>query len=168
MTEAVDIIAVVLLLTLTLSISIFDWKTMIMPDEANALVAASGLLFSLLLPNPGWVDAVLGGVTGGVFAGMLRLYYFKYRGIQGLGLGDVKFIAAAGCWTGIAGLMPMLILASFTALSYCGLRLISGAKITRATRLPFGPFLCVGLAVVVGIQIFTRQTIVEYLETMVP
>jgi len=33
----------------------------------------------------------------------LRRLYFRWRNLQGFGLGDVKLLAASGVWIGIAG-----------------------------------------------------------------
>jgi leader peptidase (prepilin peptidase)/N-methyltransferase len=76
---------------------------------------------------------------------LLRRLYFAIRKIQGLGLGDVKFVAAAAAWVGIAGIPVMLLAATLTALATAGVLQIAGRSMTRQTSLPFGPFLAIGL-----------------------
>jgi len=46
---------------------------------------------------------------------LLRRLYFAFREVQGLGLCDVKFLAAAGIWGGVAGLPMFLLVAALTA-----------------------------------------------------
>jgi leader peptidase (prepilin peptidase)/N-methyltransferase len=82
----------------------------------------------------------------------LRWLYFKLRSYQGLGLGDVKLLAASGVWVGIAGVPVQLLVASLTALAAAGCLHIAGRTVTRQTRLPFGPFLALGLLVTLGLQ----------------
>jgi leader peptidase (prepilin peptidase)/N-methyltransferase len=67
------------------------------------------------------------------------------RKIQGLGLGDVKFLAATTPWIGIAGMPTLLLIATLTALAAAGSLQLAGRDMTRQTSLPFGPFLAIGL-----------------------
>jgi len=157
-----EISSLFILLAITLSISIIDWRTMRIPNWINALLGVSGLLFSNFLPLPGAMDAIAGGVIGGALALILRSLYFKVKAIHGLGLGDVKLIAASGCWTGTAGLMPMLFVASIVALSYCGVQALAGRRVTSTTRLPFGPFLCSGLLLIAAVHIIYRHPIIDF------
>jgi leader peptidase (prepilin peptidase)/N-methyltransferase len=71
--------------------------------------------------------------------------YFVLRKIQGLGLGDVKFLAAAAPWIGITGTPMLLLIATLTALVAAGGLQLAGRDMTRQTSLPFGPFLATGL-----------------------
>jgi leader peptidase (prepilin peptidase) / N-methyltransferase len=83
---------------------------------------------------------------------LLRRLYFSYRKIQGLGLGDVKFLAAAGIWVGVAGIAPVLLIATLTALACAGAMQLSGRPLTAQTSLSFGPFLAAGLLLTSGFQ----------------
>ena len=66
------------------------------------------------------------------------------RGIDGLGLGDQKFAAAAGLWIGWEQITSMLLIASCSALIFVIVRSAKGQKLDIAERLPFGPFLGLG------------------------
>ena len=70
---------------------------------------------------------------------------FRFQGVEGLGLGDVKFLAAAGIWVGIAGLPMLLLVATLTAMAGSGIIQLAGQRLTGQTSLTFGPFLAVGL-----------------------
>jgi leader peptidase (prepilin peptidase)/N-methyltransferase len=67
-----------------------------------------------------------------------------YRRLQkdALGMGDAKLIGAATMWVGIAGLPSLLLVAALTGIAY--------ALLTKRQRkrVPFGPFLALGLLVV--------------------
>lgn len=147
------------LLLLTLPIAIIDWQKMIIPDRLNLLLAISGLLFSCLLPVPGITDSISGLLAGGALSWSLRHIFFQIRKIEGLGLGDVKFMAAAGGWTGSFSLPPMLLLASCTALLYYAFTLWRQAPDLHHRRLPFAPFLCIALVLVAGAQIISGNDI---------
>jgi leader peptidase (prepilin peptidase)/N-methyltransferase len=69
-------------------------------------------------------------------------------------LGDVKFLAAAGIWIGIAGLPILLLIATLTALAAAGIMQLAGRDMTRRTSLPFGPFLAIGLLLALAAQQF--------------
>ena len=78
--------------------------------------------------------------------------YFTFRKIQGLGLGDVKFLAAAGIWVGVAGLPMLLLVAALTALASAGIMQLAGRRLSAQTAISFGPFLAVGLLFTASLQ----------------
>lgn len=115
------------------------------PDIANLAVALLGLLHLAVL-DPGrlteWpIDAALVGAL--LLA--LRWSYRRWRGVTGLGLGDVKFLAAATLWTGMTGIAMLLLFASTAALAALAVAALAGRRVGRSTRIPFGPFLVAGL-----------------------
>lgn len=69
-----------------------DIRDGIIPDWLNLTIAALGLIRIVMSAD---LAAALGALGEGVIIGgvfwLLRRLYFSYRGIQGLGLGDVKF-----------------------------------------------------------------------------
>jgi leader peptidase (prepilin peptidase)/N-methyltransferase len=95
-----------------------------------------------------------GVIIGAVFW-LLRRLYFAFRGIQGLGLGDVKFLGAAGIWVGVAGIPMLLLVATITALTCVGAVQLSGRALTAQTSMSFGPFLAIGLLVTAAFQQFS-------------
>jgi leader peptidase (prepilin peptidase) / N-methyltransferase len=128
---------------------------MIISDGLNFALAITGLLFALLSPYPGKFEAILGMLAGGMIAFGLRFAYYRLRRYHGLGLGDVKFIAAAGAWTGVQTLPQMLLVAALSALAYCftsGPGTVGNQDSARK-KIPFGPFLCAGLLATAGIKL---------------
>ncbi|HEY7765516.1 MAG TPA: A24 family peptidase [Aestuariivirgaceae bacterium] len=143
-----------LLCGLLASISIIDARHGIIPDWANAAMALSGLLRASLHLGPSTIEAAAAAMfTFCAFASLLAIFKY-YRGHAGMGLGDVKFLAAAATWTGFMGLPPMILIASISGLSFVLLRSLAGYPLSQSTRLPFGPHLAMGLAVVCFLSLF--------------
>lgn len=71
--------------------------------------------------------------------------YKQLRGREGLGFGDAKLMAAAGAWTGLAGLGTVLLYGSLLTLALAGILRRAGREIDGQTPLPFGAGLATGL-----------------------
>jgi leader peptidase (prepilin peptidase) / N-methyltransferase len=130
-----------------------DIRHGIIPDWLNLSIAALGLLTVILSEDRAAAIPAIGeGAAIGIIFWLLRRLYFAFRGIQGLGLGDVKFLGAAGIWVGIAGIPMLLLVATITALACVGAMQLSGRTLTAQTSMSFGPFLAAGLLVTAGFQ----------------
>jgi leader peptidase (prepilin peptidase) / N-methyltransferase len=142
-----------LLCLLSATLAWIDIRHGIIPNWLNLAIAGLGLSTALLMdgPSSAFQAAFEGAAIGAVFW-LLRRLYFSFRKVQGLGLGDVKFLAAAGIWVGVAGLPVLLLLATLTALIYAGLLQLAGRQLNGQTSLSFGPFLAIGLLFAVGVQ----------------
>ena len=57
----------------------------------------------------------------------------------------MKLAAAGGVWTGLAGIGPMLLVASASAGAVIALRAARAGKLDPSTRHPFGPWLALGV-----------------------
>ncbi|MCJ2012632.1 prepilin peptidase [Methylobacterium sp. J-076] len=138
-----------LLLPLTVPVAVIDLRRRIIPDGLNLALLAAGLgLAAYRAPDPQAVLLRIAevAVAFGLFWSV-RALHARLRGRIGLGLGDVKFLAAATAWTGLAQVPLLILVASLAALAGAGLAALVGRRIGRATRLPFGPFLALGLHV---------------------
>jgi leader peptidase (prepilin peptidase)/N-methyltransferase len=130
-----------------------DIRDGIIPDWLNLSVAGLGLARIVIVGGlGGGIEAAGEGAAVGLTFWLLRRLYFGWRKIQGLGLGDVKFLAAAGIWIGIAGLPILLLFAALTALAAAAVMQLAGRDMTRQTSLPFGPFLTIGLLLALVVQ----------------
>lgn len=79
----------------------------------------------------------MGAVLGfGLFWAIGRLYA-AWRGVEGLGLGDAKLLAAAGAWLGPPGLAPTILVAATLGLAAAWL---TGRR-RGGDAIAFGPFL---------------------------
>lgn len=84
-------------------------------------------------------DAFAGFLTGSI---LFLLVYLISR--NGLGGGDVKFMAAAGLYLGVNRVLPAILYGSILAALF-GLALILLKKIDRKGTIPLIPFLYVGM-----------------------
>lgn len=115
-----------------------DAKARRLPDILTAPIAALGLALAFAQGAP----AVLAGLIAAAIAGSvllgLRELGRRWRDEPGLGLGDVKLVAALALWLGAA--TPWLIAAA----SVAGLLMVAATRPADG-RLPFGPLLvCAG------------------------
>ncbi|VVD88721.1 type IV pilus prepilin peptidase PilD [Pandoraea eparura] len=126
-----------------LALALIDIDTRLLPDALTLPLLWAGLLGSvagLTLPID---DAVLGATLGYGVMAALGGAYRALTGVDGLGGGDAKLVAACGAWLGWIGTPLMLAFGAVAAtLAFAAL----GAWRGRALRepLPFGPWLCLG------------------------
>lgn len=130
-----------------------DIRFGIIPNWLNAAIAMLGLARAFAMDG---TSAALMAAAAGVAVGaallLLRRVYLAWRGEHGLGLGDVKFLAAAGIWTGLADFPILLLIATLAALLLAGTSHLSGRTVTARTSIPFGPSLAFGLVVTLVLQ----------------
>src|SRR3974377_1026733 len=117
----ITIVSIALLSLAAFAVALIDLRRGIIPTWLNLEIACGGLSRSAALD--GLTGALLAGCEGlvvGAIAWALRWVYFRLRNLQGLGLGDVKLLAASGVWIGIIGLPLQLLVASLAALGAAG------------------------------------------------
>ena len=135
----------VCLAALLVALARIDWRKMILPDWLNALLALTGLAQSLALRDPEPWDALAGALVAGGLMFAVAAFYRRTRGVDGLGFGDVKLAAAGAIWTGLAGIGPMLLVASASAGASIAARAWSDGRLDAGARHPFGPWLALGV-----------------------
>jgi leader peptidase (prepilin peptidase) / N-methyltransferase len=129
---------------LMLAIAIVDHRRMIIPDELSALAFIAGLIAAGVgaeaVPAIAILQALVrASLMFALFFGF-RAGYRALRGLEGMGLGDVKLAAVAGVWLDWAFLPIAVEIAALSALAavlYCRLR---GDGFDPKARLPFGAF----------------------------
>ncbi|NPA52779.1 MAG: prepilin peptidase [Aquificae bacterium] len=135
-------------LCLIISIIFIDIDFRIIPDELNLIGFLTGLTFSLFREDFSILDAVIGSVVGAGFLYVVAYLYLKLRGIEGLGLGDVKMLAFVGTYLGWFGSLFTIFFGSVLGvLLGVGISLLKKKKYEGQLEIPFGPFL--GVASVV-------------------
>ena len=125
-------------------VGVIDARSMRIPDALNGLVLTSGFAAVAITGHSSFATAAIASGLGFGASWLLREVHRLWRGQLGLGLGDVKFIGAAGAWLGIDGMAPMILVATLSALTWVVLLQLTGAHVAMATRWPFGPFLAAG------------------------
>lgn len=127
------------------ALSLIDLRTYRLPDALTLTLAVAGCL----TPDPLNVAEVAWRVASAV-AGWLAFFavagfYRRWRGFDGLGMGDAKLLAAGGAWLGMEALPVVVLVGSAMALAVAGLLIVCGRQIDRKSRIPFGPFLAAGI-----------------------
>jgi leader peptidase (prepilin peptidase)/N-methyltransferase len=141
----------------------------ILPDAVNFFGLGAGLLLSFFTkpvdgtalwitrhwfdfppPQPvlSFVDALLGAVAGSGLLWVVAEGYFRLRGREGMGLGDVKMMAAVGAFLGLKRTLITVLAGSLLG-SVIGIILIAVSKKGRDYELPFGTFLAAGALLVI-------------------
>ena len=151
----VIVVSFALLCLLSAVLAWIDIRHGIIPDWLNLTIAGLGLSKAVMIGGaPAGLEAACEGAVIGATFWLLRRLYFAFREVQGLGLGDVKFLAAAGIWSGVEGLPMLVLVAALTALACAGLAQLAGRQLSGQTSISFGPFLAIGLLFTLGLRQF--------------
>ena len=121
----------------------------ILPDGIIAPLAPVALIAAIWVLHGGWLESLAGGLAGAALLFGLRRVFFAVRGIEALGLGDVKLMLPLGFLCGLHNLPLLLLAASLSGLAASPYWLAkasgrAGRAAWRTTRIPFGPFLAFG------------------------
>lgn len=130
--------AVCVYLVLGIILSIYDYRTLQLPDKFTLSLLWLGLFFhSVFFPAMLYLS-VYGAITGYLILWILYWLYYLTVKREGLGYGDLKLLAAIGAWNGVLNLPTVLAFASFG-----GILTFAWLRLTRQPikRLPFGPYL---------------------------
>ena len=136
-----------LLAGLAIWIACVDLERLIIPDLASIAIAALGLVFIVLEMPAGvlveeFLDALMRAIAAGGLLFVLRFAFQRLAGKEGLGLGDVKLMAAGAIILTWGSLPYALVLAAVAAILVVVLRGIrQGAWLGREAEIPFGAFL---------------------------
>lgn len=122
-----------------------DLDCRILPNEITLGGIVVGWVASLFLP-PGLVSSLLGTALGGGALWATGALYERVRGVEGMGMGDVKMLAMVGAVLGWPLMVLTLVFASFTG-GLFGMALLALRADARTTAVPFGTFLAVGALV---------------------
>ena len=126
---------------------VIDLQHRILPNAITFPGIAAGFAASLVLP-PGWVSSLIGIVAGGGILFAIAEAYYRWRGVEGLGMGDVKMLAMIGAVLGWPLMLLTLVFASFAG-SVVGVGMIATGRGGMQAALPFGTFLAIGALVAV-------------------
>jgi leader peptidase (prepilin peptidase) / N-methyltransferase len=122
-------------------ISIVDLRSYRIPDTLLAIAAFVSILLACIFDRSNVLYRFL--LSGGSF---LLLYLFSLVVTSGLGFGDVKFISIAAFNLGIFDAWVMLTVACLLGIGFGLLRRLIGKNDpARKNKIPFAPFLCLGI-----------------------
>jgi leader peptidase (prepilin peptidase)/N-methyltransferase len=129
---------------------VIDLEHRILPNVITLPGIVVGFLFSFFMP-PGWFNSLLGILLGGGVLWAIAEGYYRIRGEEGMGMGDVKMLGMIGAFLGWQAMILTLIVSSLLG-SIVGVAVIALKKGDMKYALPFGTFLALGaiFAAVVG------------------
>jgi leader peptidase (prepilin peptidase)/N-methyltransferase len=149
------------LCALLLVLTITDLRERILPDKVNLTGAILGMAFAVATPlgdgTALWLatrwfafpppvailsvcDALLGAAAGYGFLWVVSEGYFRLRGREGMGLGDVKMMGMVGTFMGLKATL-LVIMAGALLGSLIGTSFILLRRKGSDYELPFGTFL---------------------------
>jgi leader peptidase (prepilin peptidase)/N-methyltransferase len=123
-----------------LIVTVVDLEEGIIPD-AVLLTLLPVALATVWRQGGDWFDAGAGAVAGIALTWGLRAGYKAWRGIDGLGLGDVKFLGLAGLYLGLSGLGLFLLETGLIGIPLG----LAWRTAGRGPAFPLGPALCAAL-----------------------
>lgn len=154
---------------LMLVLAVTDVRVRLLPDVVNLAGAIIGLILSFFIapvdgtalwlakkmfdfppPQPAiaFADALIGGAVGAGLLWIVGEGYFRLRGREGMGLGDVKMMGMVGIFLGLKRTLLTVLLGSLLG-SVIGIVIILASRKGRDYELPFGAFLAGGALLVV-------------------
>lgn len=123
-----------------LALALIDFDHQILPDVMTYPTIVFGLAMAAAGGLTGWLDSLVGMLTGAALPALVIVLYKLVRGVEGMGWGDVKFLAGIGAVVGLAGCLWILIVAALLG-AIVGVGLMVAGRGTTQTALPFGTFL---------------------------
>ncbi|WP_307727804.1 A24 family peptidase [Massilia sp. TS11] len=123
-----------------IAMTFIDADTQFLPDVLTLPLLWIGLLLNteaLFVPLK---DAVLGAAAGYLALWSVNYLFKLLRGIDGMGGGDFKLLAALGAWMGWM-MLPTIILLSAATGAVVGIARILFFRHGREVPIPFGPYL---------------------------
>ncbi|KWF11087.1 prepilin peptidase [Burkholderia pseudomultivorans] len=126
-----------------LAMSAIDIRTGYLPDSMTLPLLWAGLALNLADTLTSLRSAVIGAMAGYLFLWSIYWLFKWLRGIEGIGFGDLKLLAALGAWMGWAALPQVVLFAAVTG-AIVGLVATWRGRMRFEEPIPFGPFLAAG------------------------
>ncbi len=117
-------------------LSVIDWRTFTIPNGINLAIFVLGLV-RLVTDLGSWPLYLIGGLS----VSLVFLLLHVLTGGNGLGMGDVKLVGAAGLLIGWPKMLLAVLVGSLSGAIIHSLRMRGGA----GKKLAFGPYLAAGI-----------------------
>lgn len=143
-----QMIASAVLAALLLAITVSDLRTFRVPDALVIGLALTGLAYALITNRHDLTQLIqavsaisINTLLCGVPLLLLREMFYRLRGYDGLGLGDVKLAFATGAWLDWDIFVVAVLAASMAALIFAGAGVLAGRVYHANYRIPLAAFL---------------------------
>jgi leader peptidase (prepilin peptidase)/N-methyltransferase len=110
------------LLIITAIVLLFiDIKHMLLPDSITLSMLWGGLILSVIGISPLTPsESIMGAFSGYAFLWTVSRIVYLWKGVDGLGFGDIKYISAVGAWVGAYTLLHLVTAICFLAIVMFG------------------------------------------------
>ncbi|MBB3004489.1 MAG: A24 family peptidase [Paraburkholderia tropica] len=129
-----------------IAMSAIDLEHQLLPDALTLPLVWAGLLVNLAETFTDLHAAVIGAVAGYLALWCVYWLFRLLRGVEGMGHGDFKLLAALGAWLGWSAL-PQIVVIAAVAGAIVGLVATASGRMRFEEPLPFGPYLAAGALV---------------------
>lgn len=138
-----------------LAMSAIDIDRQLLPDSMTLPLLWAGIIVNFNGMFASLHDAVLGAIFGYLALWLVYWMFRLVRGVEGMGYGDFKLLAALGAWLGWAALPQIVLIAALTG-ALVGIAATWFGRMRFGEPLPFGPFLAAGgaLTLFVGTPLY--------------
>lgn len=149
----------------TIALAFIDHATGYLPDDITLPLLWAGLLLNLFGAFVPLQEAVIGAAAGYLTLWAINAAFRLVRGIDGMGYGDFKMMAAVGAFVGWKSLFLVILLSSCVGLVFGLLQMVSARRGWDAMfRFHFGPFIAIaGVA-----ALLCGQAILAYVPALRP
>ena len=127
-----------------LALMYYDFRYYRLPNLLTTMFALIGLLHTHLVAPENTVNHLIAGLVGFTAFILIALFYRHFRKIEGMGMGDAKFFAGVGLWSGGYALAPVALIASLSAIMTVVILGLIGKPLASQSKIPFGFFLGFG------------------------
>ncbi len=138
----VDVSTACLVCFLLLVLGIIDLEHYLLLDVLTYPGIALGFALSFFVGWTDWIGSLTGALIGAAIPWLLLVFWSTVMKEEGMGWGDVKYLAMIGAFLGWKGVLITLILGSLIG-SLFGLLGMILRRFDRKTALPFGTFLSI-------------------------
>ena len=138
-----------LFFSVLLIIFFIDLEHKIIPNTLTYSLALFGVILNFI--NLNFYNAIytifFGALIGGGPIFLLMYLYKKIRGVDGMGMGDIKLFIVLGIWLGWLNCLLIIFISAMIG-SIVGIVGILIKKVESKQQLPFGPFIIISTLLV--------------------
>ena len=121
-----------------ISLAAIDLAVFRLPDALTLPLLCLGLLASFAPPGSPVIGRLVGAAAGYSSLRLLAMAWRRWRGVEGIGAGDAKLLAAAGAWLGWRSLPLVVLIACAAAFAFAAVRLLVRGRETLKAPVAFG------------------------------
>lgn len=128
-----------------LALLAMDLREQVLSDWLTLPLIAAGLIVIAWVNIDAVPNHIAAAAIGAAAIAAIAFLYKRVRGLEGIGMGDAKLMAAAGAWTGLEGLGSVMLYGVAFSLVLVLLQRLWGEQVGTKTAVPLGAGLALGL-----------------------